>query len=80
MSAGNWSAQAKKQKTAVWFTTTKDLARLKGMGKEQEKLLEASIPLHAELKPEDPAMLDRVVNEAIASLEKRRLKNALSSS
>ena len=67
-------AQAKKKKLKL-VTTTKDLARLKGMGKEQEKLMEASIPLHAELRPDDPAMLDRIVNETISSLEKRQLES-----
>ncbi len=64
--------QSKRQKLQL-VTTTKDLARLRGMGKEQEKLLAASLPLHAELRLDDPAMLDRVIDDTVARYEKRTL-------
>lgn len=58
------------------MTTTKDMARLKDMGDDQNKLAEASMPIMIELKPDDPGMLERIVTTAIERARKRKLRAA----
>ena len=54
-------------------TTTKDAARLRGMGAVQEKLLEASTVLGIELHLEDPNQVERILDAAIETSTRRKL-------
>lgn len=56
------------------ITTAKDAARLDGRGRAQTELLEASEILHITVEPEDPNMLDRIIDAAQANCAKRLLR------
>lgn len=55
------------------LTTTKDHARLKGMGTLQNKLAETCETVKIELVPNDPAILSRIVDTAVERARKRKL-------
>lgn len=63
--------RASEQKLKL-VTTTKDHARLSGMGKAQNKLAKAVITLPISLVPEDPAMLSRIMRKAIENAANRK--------
>jgi len=54
------------------FTTEKDAARLKGMGEAQDKVLELSQVVKITLKPEDPAMLKRIIEKTVERFKARK--------
>lgn len=58
------------------MTTTKDMARLKGMGEVQEKLAAACITVAIELVPDDPLMLHRIFDKARENLKARSIASA----
>lgn len=64
-------SRARDQKLTL-VTTTKDHARLSGMGKAQSKLAKLAIPLSIKLVPDDPAMLARIVRKATENAENRK--------
>ncbi|MEM8489178.1 MAG: tetraacyldisaccharide 4'-kinase [Bacteroidota bacterium] len=55
------------------LTTSKDAARLNGMGKLPGKLLEASQVLKIELRVDDNNLINHLINTAIKNCAKRRL-------
>jgi len=59
-------------------TTAKDKARLRGMGKSQEKLARASAVLAVDLAFEDSDTPDLVIDKAILKFEERMLKKPAS--
>ncbi len=60
------------------ITTSKDAARMRGMGAPQEKLLEASTVLKIELRLEDPSQLESIIDAAIEkSLHSRLAREKL---
>lgn len=61
-----------KAKKLQLFTTQKDAARLKGMGEAQEKVLELSEVIKITIKPEDPAMLKRIMDITITRFKERK--------
>ncbi|MGI9350572.1 MAG: tetraacyldisaccharide 4'-kinase [Rhizobiaceae bacterium] len=63
-----------KTANATPLTTAKDAARLVGMGKIQEKLLETSQVLGVKLEVEDPNLIEHMIDTAIENCTSRRLK------
>ena len=63
---------AQKSKARL-VTTSKDAARLRGMGEAQDRLLEESEILNMILVPEDPAMLERISSTALQRFTERKL-------
>ena len=49
------------------------MARLKGMGIAQNKLAEMAKVVPIKLVPEDPAILDRITEEAVSHCDSRHL-------
>lgn len=64
--------RAEKQKLKL-ITTSKDHARLKGMGEKRNQLAEAAQILNIQLVPENPSMLEQITNKAIANFKRRKL-------
>lgn len=64
--------RAKANETTL-LTTSKDAARLSGMGKFQDKLLDASQVLKIELQVDDKNLIDHIIHTAIENCSKRRL-------
>lgn len=65
--------KAKLQKLTL-VSTTKDIARLQGLGNLQQKLVEETDVIEIELVFEDPGFAERVINKAIASAEERSIR------
>ena len=59
---------------ATLLTTAKDAARLNGMGKAQQQLVEASQVLNVKLEVEDPNLIEHMIDTAIEKSTSRRLK------
>jgi tetraacyldisaccharide 4'-kinase len=67
--------QARDEKL-VPVTTSKDAARLRGMGREQDSLRSVSKVLNIQIAFENPNMLEMVINSTIKNAETRRIKSA----
>ena len=67
--------QARDEKL-VPVTTSKDAARLRGMGREQDSLRSVSKVLNIQIAFENPNMLEIVINSTIKNAETRRIKSA----
>jgi len=64
------------QHKATLITTSKDAARLGGAGEACERLLSETEVLEINLMPEDPNMLDRILEKAMENFTARTLKSA----
>ncbi len=62
--------RAKLQKLQL-VTTTKDIARLHGLGNLQKQLIKATDAIQISMKFDDPKFTERLINKAIKSCEER---------
>ena len=65
--------QRAEQQELTLVTTTKDLARLQGMGESQNRLAENSNAITVELVPDDPRMIKRILEIANRRVETTRV-------
>ncbi len=65
--------RARKQQLEL-VTTTKDHARLRGMGDAQNKVAELAMPLDIDLVPDNPSMMDIILRTATERADQRRLQ------